>query len=539
MDRSLLSAVSGIDANQTWLDVIGNNIANANTTGFKQDNITFDSLLNQEIQGATAPNGVGLGGANGVSVGTGVKTAAITPDESQGTLQQTNDPTDVFINGNGYIIANVSGTPLYTRDGTLMFDSNGNLVTPTGGLVQGWEANAAGVINTSQPIGNITIPVGLSIPPQATANVSLGGNLPANAAPGTVETATAQVYDAQGNPSTLALTFTAAPIVITGANNTITFRVNGVGYTATIAAGTYSSLSSLTSAIQTALGAAEGGATGWQVTPSASNATFTITDVQAAPNNTFQITGGTALATLGLGTMGSAQASTSGDAATNQWLLTETLTNDAGFTYPTGTNTLTLTFNGSGVLQNIVDTTIPKTYTPGVNGIISIPITPNTPDAAGGTFPTFNLNFPVSAPGQNSVTQYGSADTLQVLSQDGFASGSLASLSIGQTGIITGSFTNGQNLALGQLAIANFANPTGLQQVGNNMWEGTANSGIALVGTAGTGGRGTITGGALEASNVDMSQQLTNLVVAQTSYQANTRVVTTNATVLNSLIQMA
>ena len=436
MDRSLLSAVSGIDANQSWLDVIGNNIANANTTGFKQDNVSFGDLLSQQIQGATAPNPPSLGGVNTVSVGTGVKTLAVTPDESQGTLQQTNNPTDVYINGEGYLIAQSQGTPLYTRDGTLMFDSNGNMVTSNGAFVQGWEAKS-GVINTSVPYGNLTIPVGLAIAPKETTNVTLGGNLPADATAGTQETATATIYDNQGNPLTLTMTFTAGAV------------------------------------------------------------------------------------------------------GTNTWTMQSSVSNDSGFTYPTGGNTVTLTFNGAGVLQNIHDTTGPSTYSPNLQGVVVMPLTPTNPDAAGGTMNAFNLNFGATAAGQNNATQFAGSDSLNVLSQDGYATGTMASLSIGDTGIITGAFTNGQSLQLGQLAMATFANPQGLQAVGNNMWEGTANSGIALVGTAGSGGRGTLTGGALEASNVDMSTQLTNLVIAQTSYQANTRVVTSNATVLNSLIQMA
>ncbi len=435
MDRSLLSAVSGIDANQTWLDVIGNNIANANTTGFKQDNITFDALLSQEISGATAPNGVGLGGVNGVEVGTGVETAAITPDQSEGSLQQTGNPTDVAINGNGFLAVNNQGSIAYTRDGTMSFDANGNLVTPTGGLIQGWQANAAGVINTSAPIGKVQIPVGLAIAPLNTANVNLGGNLPAGAAAGTVETSTVNVYDTQGNaiPLTITYTMTATP---------------------------------------------------------------------------------------------------------DQWSVSATTEKATG-----GTQTLlagTLTFAGTGQLTNIALTTgTPAAATPGVNGVIVTTTAAPADAVAGATFNGFNINFPATALGQNNVTQYAGADSIQALSQDGYASGSLASITVGQTGIVTGGFTNGQSLSLGQVALATFSNPSGLNQIGQNYWGATPNSGLALINTPGSGGAGTLTGGALEASNVQMSTQLTNLIVAQTSYQANTRVVTTNATVLNSLIQMA
>ncbi len=434
MDRSLLAAVTGIDANQTWLDVIGNNIANSNTTGFKQDNITFDALLSQEISGATAPNGIGLGGVNGVEVGSGTQTAAITPDQSEGTLQQTGNPTDVAINGNGFLMVNNQGTPVYTRDGTMSFDATGQLVTPTGGLVQGWQANAAGVITTSNPTGNIQIPVGLAIAPLNTANVNLGGNLPAGAAVGTVETSTVNVYDTQGN---------AIPMTITYTNT-----------------------------------------------------------------------------------------------AADTWSVSATTEKAGG-----GTQTLlagTMNFSGTGQLTSVDLTTgTPAAATAGVNGVIVTTTAAPVDAVAGATFNGFNINFPASASGQNNVTQYAAADSIQAISQDGYASGSLASITIGQTGIITGGFTNGQSLQLGQVALATFSNPSGLNQVGQNYWQATPNSGLALVNTPGSGGAGTLTGGALESSNVSMSQQLTNLIIAQTSYQANTKVVTTNATVLNSLINMA
>lgn len=535
MDEAMLSAVSGIDANQTWLDVISNNISNANTTGFKQDNIDFDDLLSQQIAGATAPNGVGLGGANGVAVGTGTKVAAITPDESEGTLEQTSDPTDVFISGNGYIIANNGGTAaapnlVYTRDGTLLFDSDGNLVTPDGALVQGWEAGNGGVtgqINNSLPLTKVTIPSGLAIAPNGTSNVNMGGNLPADAAIGTTETATVQVYDQQGNPETMTLDFTVPSVTVTaGVNDTITFMVNGVAYNAVLAPGTYSSDSTLASAIQTAMNGAGSPAT-FGVT--SSGGTFTINDTSTIPaDNTFEVTAGDGLATLGMNVMTAYAASTTAVPSPNVWNFTGSIANDGGFTFNGGQ----LVFNGSGVLQSV------NGVLPGSNGAIQYKVTPTTPDGAGGTFNAFEINFPATAVGSNNVTQYAGNNSLEVLSQDGYATGSLASLSIGQTGIITGAFTNGQSLQLGQIALATFANPTGLAQVGDNYWQATANSGIPLVSQPGSGGAGTITGGALESSNVDMATQLTNMVIAQNSFQANTRVVTTEATDLTSLIQM-
>ncbi|MCL4423510.1 MAG: flagellar hook protein FlgE [Actinobacteria bacterium] len=438
MDRALLAAVSGIDANQTYLDTIGNNIANVNTVGYKNESVGFVDLLTEQIAGATAPGGPNTGaGINPISVGSGVRVGSISNDFTQGSIEQTNQPTDVAIQGNGFLVASQQGQSYYTRAGNLVLDANGNLATSTGALIQGWQANGAGVITTNAPLTPITIPSDIVIPAHATTEITMGGNLPANN--GTSSTAystTKTAYDSLGNAVQVTLTYTPT-------------------------------------------------------------------------------------------------------ATPGQWSLQGTV---AGSSQDLWTQPVMVQFDPStGQLKSITDSDTGTTYNAlsagGQPQSISLPVT-NMPSNY--TFPTgdiWDINFP--PPGSSgALTQFAGQQTAAAVSQDGSAAGTLSSFSIGANGVITGSFSNGRTQAIAEIALASFANPGGLADQGNLLYQATANSGQASVGTAGTGGRGTLLGGSLEESNVDLAKQLTNLIVAQEAYEANTKVVSTADTTLQSLVNM-
>ena len=395
MEQSLIAAVSGIQANQTYLDVIGSNIANANTTAYKSQSAVFTDLLAEQVAGATAPlpNGAGAG-VNPMAIGSGVRVGAVTDNQTQGTLQQTNQPTDVAIQGQGFLVAKVGGQQLYTRAGQLTIDANGDLTTPTGGIIQGWEAQAGTITNTGAP-GAVTIPNNQMMPAQATGNVVLSGNLPPTTSSSTV---TFNTYDQLGNVTPVTLTF--VPPQSPGGNWTVNASVNG--------------------ATATAVGTFTFPANGQNPTPTQLQVTV-------------------------------------------------------------GTSTITL----------------------------------NT----------------------SALTQYAGQSSVQAAA-DGYAAGSLASFSIGSDGVITGAFTNGETQPVAQLALASFANPGGLADQGNLMYATSANSGTPNIGTAGSGGRGTLVGGALEGSNVDLANQLTDLIVAQEAYQADTKVVSTTSQTLQALMSI-
>jgi flagellar hook protein FlgE len=204
MLRSLFSGVSGLRAHQTMLDVVGNNIANVNTTGFKASSVEFEDTLSQALKAAGAPQN-GQGGTNPAQVGLGVQVAAINTTFTQGPAETTGVDTDLMIQGDGFFIVNDGGQQVYTRDGSFKFDANGNLTTANGGLVQGWTAQD-GVVNTSSSIGGIKLPLGTSMPPTPSTTATLAGNLPADGT-GSPISNDLKVYDAKGQLVDVALTY--------------------------------------------------------------------------------------------------------------------------------------------------------------------------------------------------------------------------------------------------------------------------------------------------------------------------------------------
>jgi flagellar hook protein FlgE len=416
--RSLGAAASGINAMQTDLDTIGNDIANSQTDGFKSGTTQFGDLLTQQLQPPGAAVGTSVASTNPSSIGGGVAVSAITTNFSEGAVTQTGSSTDVAIEGNGFLVVNQNGQNLYTRDGNLQIDSNGNLATQQGGFVLGWTNGQP----TTSPPGPLSIIAGSAEPPAQTANIDMGGNLPAGAtSPATVTTT---IYDGLGNAVPVTLTFTP-----TGAPNT--------------------------------------------------------------------------------------------------WSLQGTV---PGATAPLWTSPQTLVFGSDGQLASVNGTAVGT-------GTTALPIATLPSNYTwSGTAP--QLELPPSG-SQDAVTQFGGSQTLQVISQDGYAAGTLASYSIGSSGTITGVYSNGHSQSLGTIALAQFANVNGLADVGNTDFAATAASGSAQLGTPGQGGLGSLQGGAVEGSNVDLATELTSLIEAQTAYQANTKVVDSSSAALQSLVQMA
>ena len=206
MLRSLFSGISGLRAHQQMMDVTSNNIANLNTVGFKSSQVGFQDTLSQMMRAAGAPQ-QGQGGTNPAQVGLGVRLGAINTSFVQGSAQTTGRATDVMISGDGFFVVNSVNEQLYTRAGAFNFDAEGKLVTPTGAAVQGWPA-VNGEVNTNAPIGDIRLPMGTLIAPNATRNMVIAGNLPADAPVSTTIPRSIKTYDVQGNGVTLTTTFT-------------------------------------------------------------------------------------------------------------------------------------------------------------------------------------------------------------------------------------------------------------------------------------------------------------------------------------------
>ena len=206
MLRSMNSAIAGLRAHQTKLDVTGNNIANVNTVGYKSSTTVFEDTLSQVVRNGSAPTAQ-AGGTNPAQVGLGVKVAGITTNFEQGSAQNTGRSTDFMISGDGFFITQAGNEQLYTRAGSFNYDAAGNLVTPDGALLQGWMADD-GVVDTNGAIGALTVPFGDVMQPTETDNGAVVGNLSSAAATGTGVQTQMTMYDALGTKHQISLSFT-------------------------------------------------------------------------------------------------------------------------------------------------------------------------------------------------------------------------------------------------------------------------------------------------------------------------------------------
>lgn len=432
MLQALLSGVASIKAQQTAMNVVGNNLANINTTAFKGSSVTFEDLVSQTISGATSPTSA-YGGRNPIQYGLGVQVGSTDTDTSQGSLSATNRATDLAIQGNGYFMVTNGTVTSYTRDGSLGLDASGNLVqSATGQKVEGWLANALGNINTTQPVTNqstINIPLGSLNAVQTTTQMTLSGNLNSSALPTDTWSCQVQVFDSLGSAHDLTIQF-----------------LNPQSPPAAVPTPPAGAVSS------------------WD---------FNVYDGAISPANL----------------IGSSS---------------------------TGANT-PVYFNSGG--QEI------SPFAPGTFNTVTVPGTAGAP--------AFTINMDFANVGQLSTTS-----SVAVSNQNGYPPGSLNSFSIGNDGLITGLFTNGLTRSIGQIATAIFPNAEGLNRIGSNLWEPTNNSGIAVVGTPNSGGRGAINSGYLEQSNVDISSQFSDMIITQRGYQANTKVVSTVDEMLQDVINM-
>jgi flagellar hook protein FlgE len=420
MLRSMFAAVSGLQAHQTFMDVVGNNISNVNTTGFKAGTVEFEDLLSQTMHGAGAPASAIAGGTNPAQVGLGVRLAGIGMNFSQGASRETGRSTDFAIQGDGFFVVQQGGMQAYTRNGSFTLDGLGQLVTGDGGLVQGWQASPQGAVNTNSSAGPIKIPVGQTISPVTTSAVNIGGNLPADSATGAKIDVSIDVNNSLGASIPLRMEFT-------------------------------------------------------KVADTAGSINWTVTTFDSA-NNT--VAGPSAV-----------KFDTAGNLTTGNVALTQAQLNSIAGTSGTW--------------------------------------------AAGGATLSFG-----SATAADRLTGAAVLNSVTALSQNGSGIGSLVSFSVGQDGLISGVFSNGRTQALGQIALATFADPAGLLKQGGSLFTTSANSGVAQIGVAGIGGRGTLTGGTLEGSNVDLGQEFTNMIIAQRGFEANAKVIKTSDQLLQDLVNL-
>ncbi len=529
------AAISGLLSSQQWLGVISNNVANSQTVGYKAGVVNFATLISQNLSSASGDNsGQNIGGVDAMQVGLGVTVGSIATDLQQGAIQTTGNVTDVAIQGQGYLTVNYGTEQTqYTRAGNLTFDSNGDLVTANGGLVQGWSltrnlqptnpgagappamtliSQTLNTTNTSD-IGNIVIPNNLQLAPQATTSnlntadqqfgVSLAGNLDSY------------------TPNTNFTTVTGAPTAYAG----------GVPTAAQAQAIAQNADATSNFTVYDSLGTPTNLTVYWYQTANTPAAAASWSYV------IFNTTGGTA-------PNGSAYP------ANGSFVLS----GGGGFTAGTGTGitttlTAAVTFNNDGSLAtngvttaNNVNPTITLPTADGSQNPFQFSLdlgTPNTP-AVAPAVSQWGLNNGLTGAYGGGTTNpltgvYTPKQSIYTKSTDGYEKGTLTGLSFNTTGGVEATFSNGQTLVIAQLALTNFTNPGGLVSNGGNYFEASANSGSQQIGTAGSNGFGTIQGGALEESNVSMSTELTNMILAQNMYQASAKVITTQANLYTDL----
>ncbi len=461
--RSLYSGVSGLKNHQTRMDVIGNNIANVNTTGYKAGRVTFQDILSQTITGASSAQG-NLGGTNAKQIGLGMGVASIDTTFTDGSVQSTGKNTDLCLSGSGFFVVADGSNQYYTRNGAFTFDASGNYVNSAGLKVQGWMADSTGTISSNGAVTNIVIPVGQTMAATATTKATYTKNLSATATDGVTTTtglaASAFTTTAETTAAASALASPGTAITVSGATGTtITYDSTTSTYTKTV--------------------------TGTATTATSS---FTAYDSEGVAHT---ITGTFTKSTTA-----------------NQWTFAATSTD--GGTMTGGSGNITFTTAGAYSASTVSD----------------IVFTPTT----GGAATTIALDF-------SALTQY-DGDTTVAVDKNGNAAGTLDSVSTDSTGTIVGSFSNGLKRDLAQVAIATFNNPGGLTKSGDSLYSSSNNSGAVQINTAGTGGAGSLTPSSLEMSNVDLSDELTNMIVTQRGYQANSKIITTSDDMLETLVNL-
>lgn len=494
---SLFIGVSGLDAYQSQIDVISNNIANVNTTGFKEQDVTFQDLLYQQQQAASAPTNT-LGGTDAQNIGLGVKIGTTSTNFAQGGLETTGVNTDLAINGSGFFIEGdltssntlaaagglqVATNQTYTRDGAFSLNENGLLYDPaTGKAVLGFTANAAGVVTRTSSPSPLQIPIGLKSQAVGTGfgtkvgpsgdqvfDVSFGGNLDQSsyvsaATSGGVATAatiSTTIYDSLGNAHLVNITFT--PYTAGEGGMTLPASVNNT------------------------LGSAITASTEWQYT-------ITSTDGTVLANNT-------------------------GYVFFNQ---NGQFINTSSVADPSGSTDVHTLGNPASVAAGDQLQVDQWGAVAGTNNATTV--------AAAVTGP-IGLDF-------SNMTALSGGTSVNTISQNGFTEGTLQNITIGDDGTITGVFSNGQAATLGQIALADFQNPEGLIQQGGNQYAASADSGLPEIGTGTSGQFGTIVSGSLEESNVSLADEFTKMIAAQRAFQANSSSIVTADQDLQTVIQL-
>jgi flagellar hook protein FlgE len=566
---TLFTGLTGLNAHARKLDVIGNNIANVNTTAYKSSRMLFSSMFTQNLGLGTTPSEV-LGGVNPKQIGNGVGIGAIQRNFNNGTLNPTGDLRDMAVDGSGFFIVEREGQSFYTRAGTFRQDPEDNLTTATGERLLGYAIDEDFNILTGQLVP-LNIPVGKRTIAEATENVSVVGNLNKDGDIPTqgsiielLGTATAGLSELGGGfiDSTSLLVdiedpnAAATPLFTAGQSIQISGATVGeaevpeatLEITATTTVQDFMDFIDAALGIQAAAGAnPDGNTPGVTVDPTTGiieivGNTGTINDIGLASGDIQLLDAAGAYVSSPL--VSDKSATADGESIRTTFVVYDSLgtdvrvdvsmvldsTPDEGpvwryYLSAADDTDLDLAIS-TGTLQFDTDGQLDPDSS-------SISVTVDRDDTGAGTPLTFDLSF-ISDSGQ--TTSLDTASSLIGLATDGLPPGTLETFAAGEDGIILGRFSNGAIRTMGQVVLANFSNPAGLIDAGGNLFATGPNSGPAAIASAGELGNGTIVSGALELSNVDLGEEFTQMILTSTGYSASSRVIRTADELIQQLL---
>jgi flagellar hook protein FlgE len=545
--NSLFSGVSGLRNHQSMMDVIGNDIANVNTVGYKGSRVTFADTFNQFVKAGTNPTSTS-GGTNSFQIGLGSKLNSIDRNWTQGTFDRTGIVTDLALQGQGLFVLKSNGSTYYSRAGNFTFDANGYLVNPeNGAIVQGKLLDSAGNIKSGTTLEDIKINTNQRLPAVQTENTKWTGNLDSssstlmtdkvdemgnlnNGGTGATTEATASfktIYDSTGDNYQMKTWYTYG-----GGNWSLNYQLydkDGVALTAANNSGVVPlAFDPTTYKITTP-------ATATNLTCGNLDFDLDLSGLTSGGNNTSI----TSKLDKGETTSPAESAVTVFDSLGNQYTMGLNFTHLTNNTWKwdvkmpensgtiLGSSTGTLTFDNTGQIASI-------TQGGQTLSTSSVPVITFNPanDAAQ---QQMKIDF---GSGTTGITQTSLASQVSAVSQDGAASATLSNMNIDQYGKIVGTFSNGVTKNLAQVMVGTFTNLNGLISVGDGMYTVAANTGDPRFSEPGENSATTIQSGALEQSNVDLSEEFTRMIVSQRGFQANARVITTSDSLLQEITNL-
>ena len=527
---SFQQGLSGLNAASKNLDVIGHNIANANTTGFKASRAEFAEMVASAI-----------GSAGGSNAGIGVETANVAQQFTQGNLTVTGNSLDVAINGNGFFtVTQPDGTLAYTRAGNFKLDSAGKVVTNDNAQVLGYPIDPTTGLRTSGTPAPLVFPTAAPIPAKQTTNITTAFNLDARATdargnsaatppvpitPRSTYGTSLNVYDSQGVATPLSFYFEK-----NGANTWDIYNQLDDQATKTIppVAGRviFDQNGAITASLQPDDPTKKGGTVKTDY-PTSFKFQFYGPDAQgvvalreatvkaANPDDAWEFTYSDPAKTI----VKSARLRDNlvkYDATVEGW----TFPGAAVTPDPSDLKTARASDKQSFALALLINPS---------------PANPHSPAAAGSNPDPSRFKVTLDL---DKVTQFGSKFAVSDLSQDGYTSGELTGINVENNGMIMTRYSNGVTRVERQIALASFRNTQGLAAVGGNNWVETFESGQPVTGTATDGNFGSLRSGALEESSVDLTAELVNMMTAQRAYQANAQTIKTQDQVMSTLVNL-